>query len=383
MIMKDHKCLCCGSSSLNELEKFNSLKRVTSDAKLFAHGGNISICNECALIQKYCDKKWLSEIAKIYGSYTTFAINGVSDQLVYDQSTQSMRNRCAVITERLSKQTDLEAAGCILDFGCGRGAMLGAISSLGIDICGYDLDASHLPYLEALPNFRKLFTSRDQIRTERFGGVTMIHSLEHFTDPLAEVELAFDILIENGFLFIQVNDTRKNPFEILVADHLTHFEPSTLCNLVRKAGFEIVFSHNDYIGKEISLLAKKSLTRATNADAKTFDATHSLEAMQQQINWLNQLAKYAKNLAEKPNFGLFGSSIAATWLYGEVKNGVNYFVDEDPSRVGELHLGKPIFLPSQLGSDHTVLIGLIPEVAEQIKNRLKNLPANFETLDWT
>ena len=144
-----------------------------------------------------------------------------------------------------------------LDYGCGRGAMLNAISNDCDNLFGFDLDDTHEGYLSKIKNFKSLYTSRSAIPKQNFNLITMVHSFEHFVNPFDDLIFASELLKDEGFLFIQVNDTRLNPFEVLVADHLTHFEPGTLSKMIEKAGFKVVSVDNNWVTKEISMLAKK------------------------------------------------------------------------------------------------------------------------------
>ncbi len=76
------------------------------------------------------------------------------------------------------------------------------------------------------------------------------------------------------------------------------------------------------------------------------------------------------------NFGLFGPSIAATWLYGQTTGNI-FFVDEDQNTIGKKHFNLPIVSPESLGDNGTVPVGLIPGVAENILEKFKNFGCKF------
>jgi hypothetical protein len=97
---------------------------------------------------------------------------------------------------------------------------------------------------------------------------------------------------------------------------------------------------------------------------------------------LEKLAADAGKLAETAHhsavgasqlFGLFGTSIAATFLTGGLGAAVDFFVDEDPNRQGKTWCKRPIYAPSQVPSGSHVMIGLAPVVAERILARMKAL----------
>ena len=101
-------------------------------------------------------------------------------------------------------------------------------------------------------------------------------------------------LKDEGFLFIQVNDTRLNPFEVLVADHLTHFEPGTLSKMIEKAGFKVVSVDNNWVTKEISMLAKKTTLRS---EKYKISSNHDEDKVMKQILWLKKLRDKGMDLS--------------------------------------------------------------------------------------
>ena len=371
-------CLLCGSAGLQELSDFGSLSRITSDCRPFRPGGRIATCNICGGIQKLCDSKWLSEVKEIYSTYSTYSVVGPLDQMVLDPKKNILRPRCAVLSDQLTTALNLAECGAWLDYGCGRGAMLEALSNIlpNWQLNGVDLDKQQLSYLRSIKGFKRLYDADQDKINETFDMVSMVHSLEHFANPFNTLLQARKLLTEHGRLFIQVNDTQKNPFELVVADHLTHFTPETLCQIVRRAGFEVTMVTSDWITKELSLLAKPQ-----RALGPSFRIPHSRgqpgAQVLSQLQWLMDLVEIGKASSSVSRIGIFGSSIAATWLNEHLQDQVLFFVDEDPAKAGKTHVGKPIYTPSQVKPGSQVLIGLIPEIATAVYDRLQTLPIRF------
>lgn len=69
------------------------------------------------------------------------------------------------------------------------------------------------------------------------------------------------------------------------------------------------------------------------------------------------------------SFGLFGSSIAATWTAANLSRLPNFFVDEDPARVGRAHMERPILHPSKVPADSDVFVALPPASCESVRTR--------------
>ena len=77
----------------------------------------------------------------------------------------------------------------------------------------------------------------------------------------------------------------------------------------------------------------------------------------------------AKSIPKEKSRGIWGTAIAATWLYSVMNQEVDFFVDEDPNRIGQTHLGRPVYSPEQVPAESHVFIALTPEIATKIVNR--------------
>jgi hypothetical protein len=208
-----------------------------------------------------------------------------------------------------------------------------------------------------------------------FDVVSMIHSLEHFVEPLDAMAAARRLLDAGGWLFVQVSDTGANPFDMVVADHLTHFTPETLADAVTRAGYRVAHVTTDWVTKEISLLAHADVT--VSSAPLTIDSRAVVATVRREIDWLDRVAEAAQDAAAAGPIGMFGSAIAGTWLAGLLGDRVAFFVDEDSTRLKLRHLGKPILAPDRVPSGDTVFIGLTPATAMRIYQRLERLPVRF------
>ena len=100
----------------------------------------------------------------------------------------------------------------------------------------------------------------------------------------------------------------------------------------------------------------------------------------ERLQWLSRQLETARRLAREGNFGLFGTSIAATWLFAELDGAVAFFVDEDPHRIGQTCFGRPIYRPGDAPAESQVFIALPPLLAAAVKDRLESqgLKLRFE-----
>lgn len=370
--IEGHSCKICGADSLEEFHKFRDLCRVTSDCKPFAAGGRLAMCGACGAVQKPADAKWLEEIDEIYESYAAYYQSSGVEQAVFDPAKGEPNTRSSEILKKLAAVRTPGATGDILDVGCGNGVMLTAFSSQFPDwnLHGQDLSDIALEHLSKIPGFRKLFTVPPADIGAQFDMVTMIHSLEHFPDPVAGLIDIKSLVGNHGCLLIQVPNAEVNPFDYLVADHASHFTQADFIRMLKAAGLSAPIVTDDWVTKELSVVA----TLGQSADLPSVpqmspgDVRRLVSA---QIDWLRAVVQEATAASnEGREFGIFGTSIAAMWLYGQLGDAVSFFVDEDESRRGTILHGKPVYHPSELSGDRIVYAGLIPPVAKAVANRL-------------
>jgi hypothetical protein len=88
------------------------------------------------------------------------------------------------------------------------------------------------------------------------------------------------------------------------------------------------------------------------------------------LEWVVALGQEIRALASKNPLGVFGTSIAATWLQGELQGEAAFFVDEDPGRFGQTFMSRQILRPSEVLAGSQVMIALPTPMAEQVRARL-------------
>ena len=371
-----HLCQACAEDRLLEVPGFSQLPRVTSDSKPFRSGGRLAVCLSCGMVQKLADAQWLAEIGEIYRDYEMYHQSAANDQAVFDPVSGRPRGRCEVLARHLLDSGALPRSGALLDVGAGSGAMLAAFSAASNDwkLFGLDLDDRKERALRAIPRFEKLFTVPPEQLSRPFELVTLIHSLEHFTDPLSMLRRLRKRISPGGRLFIQVNNVDRTPFDLVVADHLCHFSPRSLAYLVARADLGVETVRTDWINKEISLLAVP--------DPKLPEPVHddpgeAISRIESDVAWLRSMLEHARESAGSGRFGIFGTSVAATWLASGLGDAVEFFVDEDPGRDGRLHLGLPILRPEQIPPGAVVYLAFVPEVSGLIRRRLVGFDVRF------
>jgi len=363
------RCLFC-QGALEIVPGYAALERITSDSRLWPRGGALAVCAACGTVQKPRDEAYLKEIGRIYDSYQIYQLSSGLEQPVFQNGLGEPRS--ITLLKRAFQELKPPSQGRVLDIGCGNGGLLRSFAALapGWTLAGTEMSDTHKKSIESIPGVEALYVGEIEDVPGQFDLITMMHSLEHFTDPVAFLKRVKARLVPNGRLLIQVPDFHQNPFDLLVADHVVHFSRAVLHRTLSAAGYAVEHLSNDWIAKEISLLAAPG-----EPSSGAFDDGSDRERMLEGVGLLTQMAREAVTLSEsKPGaFGIFGTSNAGTWLAAQMQasgGSVDFFVDENQSRIGRQHLGRPILAPRDVASDAIVYVPLAPSVARAVVSRL-------------
>jgi SAM-dependent methyltransferase len=365
-----HQCHVCDELPLDAVADYAKFSRVTSDSKPWPKGGRLFVCPFCACVQKTVDAEWESEVGRIYDSYSIYHQSEGTEQSVFDQVSGAVSSRSAHLLQRLRSQVELPDTGRLLDVGCGNGAFLRAFS-LALphwSLRGTELNTRYQQEIESIPGVEALHVGGPAEVPGCFDLIALVHVLEHVPEPRKLLAELWDKLEFGGVLVLQVPAFLCNPFDLLIADHITHFSKCTILRPVRAAGYEVVIVTDDWIPKELTVVARKGSRPASSGRSPSESA---LQPLLSRLQWLSAAVTMATGLAASSRLGLFGTSIAATWLFDELGGRVDFFVDEDANRAGRAYMDRPVYLPNDVPAGSQVFVALPPGFAELVKARLE------------
>jgi len=364
------QCHVCGELPLVAVADYAKFSRVTSDSKPWPKGGRLFVCSFCACVQKTVDAEWESEVGRIYDSYSIYHQSEGTEQSVFDQASGAISSRSARLLQRLRSQVELPDTGRLLDVGCGNGTFLRTFSSAlpRWSLRGTELNARYQKEIESIAGVEALHVGGPAEVPGCFDLITLVHVLEHVPNPRKLLAELWDKLEFGGMLVIQVPAFLRNPFDLLIADHITHFSKATILQPFRAAGYEIVIVTDDWIRKELTVVARKG-SRPTSTGHSPSES--ALQPLLTRLRWLGAVVTMATGLSASSRHGLFGTSIAATWLFDELAGRVDFFVDEDPNRAGRTYMDRPVYLPNDVPAGSQVFVALPPDFAEPVKARLE------------
>jgi SAM-dependent methyltransferase len=368
-------CHICGGQLLG-LAGYPVASQVTSDCRPWQGVEVVAVCSDCGAVQKPVTESWLDEVREIYAGYTVYEQGGGVEQASFDLNSGASMARSEKIVEWLKGSVTIPKKGSLLDVGCGNGSFLRAFGQNNPDwqMAGLELDTRNQALIESISGVTKLHVGPIHSLQARFDLIVLIHALEHIPDPIHYLKSLSGLLNPGGLLLVEVPDLETSPFDILIADHCTHFSIATLGWTAEKAGFEVCrMDAGGCVTKELTMLARYPALslRADSLSPRDNGAT----AASGHIAWLQKLLRQGQSISGR--IGIFGTSISATWLAAALGDKVGFFVDEDANRIGRRHMGHPIYSPSNAPKKSALLMPLRADIAISVARRLAQFKLQF------
>ena len=366
--LRNHICRLCGEPALARVDGFEELKTVTSDCRPCGHTATLACCTACGGVQKIADQAWREAVADIYAAYEPYHQTGGSEQRVFDAYGGSVARSERFLSFVLAA-ANLPASGAHLDVGCGNGSLLASMHQLrsGWELYGHELGEAQRENVCKIPGVAGFRCGELAAVERRFDLVTMVHVLEHIEEPGQFLQQAQGLLTPGGALAVEVPDWMRNPFDLLIFDHCTHFTPATLRGLTARSGL-VGTVRDDQVPKEISAVLRPG------REPECGPVPGSVaEALGRTVNWLLSVRKQALDAASQGTLGIFGTAVGATWLAGELDDGAAFFVDENPAMQGREFMGRPVYGPDGVPRRARIALPLAPLVARSVESRLVSL----------
>lgn len=154
--------------------------------------------------------------------------------------------------DTLSRFEKVKPSGRLLDVGCGDGHLLYLAATRGFDCYGIDPSGTLCKYASAKSGANIIRGEYDGhvFPKEYFDVITLIHILEHFSEPATVLKTAWHHLVPGGVLVVEVPSIHSPHFlaykvtgmqrfveRRITPGHLGHFSPKSLLTLTHRTGF--------------------------------------------------------------------------------------------------------------------------------------------------
>lgn len=152
-------------------------------------------------------------------------------------------------------------AQSLFDFGCGAGTLIEAASERGLKAGGNDLNWYSTEQLKKAGfDVRKCFNAEVDT-TAKYDVATMLDVLEHSFTPNVDLNVAYDLLSDDGLLFAKTlyigsprHQADGEAWPLFGQGHFHYFKPDVLRQMIESAGFEILHSREAAL---IRIIARK------------------------------------------------------------------------------------------------------------------------------
>jgi SAM-dependent methyltransferase len=368
-------CHVCGVRALEPHRSFSALGRVTSDCRPWPSGGRLATCAHCGVAQAQVDDDWRREAAAIYDDYVIYREAAGLEQKVFG-AEGAAQPRSRMVLEHVLGENALPERGRALDVGCGSGVTLRAVHELlpGWTSVGTEIGDDNRELIEGIAGVEAFIAGPATQAEGPFHLVSLVHVLEHVENPVRFLGELGPLLGPDGLLVVEVPDVDRNPFDLIVADHSSHFRLDDLRRVTEAAGYEIVRASAAVVPKELTVVARWRDAAAPVAPGAPGDAVDANTA------WLTALGAEGRRLVATTDVGIFGTSIGGCWLWQETAGGASFFVDEDPNRLGT-YLDRPVLAPDAIPPGAAVLLSLPGPIAQRVGARLQRPGCSFVAVD--
>jgi len=323
---------------------------------------------------------WQESIDEIYRAYSIYYQAGGYEQQFFAEESGRMTARSESLLTQLTKFVELPEEGRMLDVGCGNGALLKVFNKIRPrwSLVGTELNQKHKKEVEQIDGVEAVYTvDMPNMVPGRFDLITMVHLLEHIKCPSEFLMKLGGKMKPDGLLVLQLPDYTSNPFDLIIADHATHFCVRSISRLIRNLGFEIFNNTFEWIPKETTIIAKRKPAAHCQERQELFQPGQT-DLVNKSLDWLHETISLARQSLTSNNTGLFGTSIAATWLCQELGDAVSFFVDEDLHRVGTNYLGRHVYKPENVPEASQVYIALPPALAARVLERIRKPGVTYQ-----
>ncbi|HEX6049834.1 MAG TPA: class I SAM-dependent methyltransferase [Gemmatimonadaceae bacterium] len=268
----------------------------------------------------------------------------------------------------------------VVDVGCANGGLLRAFGQLGFErLEGIDPARACVAATAAVPNATARVGSLFQLPEESRGADCAIlsHVLEHVRDVTPAVATLRSAVRENGIAYVEVPDATRYgeclvaPFQDFNVEHINHFSPVSLANVLRRGGFavEAVGQKTIEASRGVPYPAVWAIARAAPSGAGraalVYDnalAPAIAEYIAASSDAIARLDRYLETaLAGVPEVIVWGTGQTTLTLLTHTRLGgarVGAFTDSNPLYHGRRLAGRPVVPPEAVGAiDAPILIG--------------------------
>lgn len=348
------------------------MKSLTSLCRVYEGTTQVYFCHNCGHVQS----SEISNIDEYYDSEYDILIESDEEDQIYEIIDGENIYRTQHQIKTILDKINLTSATHILDYGCAKSSMMSALLNKVQNINAYLFDVSdrYISFWEKfLPSSNWATYEMPSSWNEKFDVVVSFFSLEHMAHPKDAVQQIYKALKLNGVFYGVIPNTFSNPADMIVADHVNHFTPTSLSYLLQSRGFELIeLDEKSHRGAFI-FVAKKLDHSVYNYILPGNEISNIFnEAKKIAQRWNNsrqRINEFLQTIPEDAPLAIYGAGFYGAFILSSlpVTDRVKCIIDQNPFLHGKEMNGLNVRPPSQIPNNvYAVLVGLNPIYAKGI-----------------
>jgi len=188
-------------------------------------------------------------------------------------------------------------SGKLLDVGAGGGEFTYVSSQLGFESMGIEPNIGYSNYAKDQYE-ANIKTGQLADVDGKFDVITMFHVMEHIPDPVKTFKKLYDLLNEDGFLFVEVPNIEsfsQSPNNTFFKAHIHYFSASTLISSANQYFSSIELDNSENILR-ILFNRRPSIKEFELPEKSEIDATKTLITQKSWFNYVFKGKGYIKAL---------------------------------------------------------------------------------------
>ncbi len=368
---------------------YNILSNKVLSTPIYTSNDSFSITSISNLIDTKTEVYYDKEIAHLYTQETLNLKEYYDNEYKVDIESEDKDSLYGIINgERIYRtqyQLDLFTQKVtiknnmkILDYGSAKGLFLKKLmEKVSIEPYLFDITTKYKEFwLKTFNQENCSFYSLKEEWKNSLDIVTSFYVFEHVKDPLTELKNIYQVLKEDGIVYIQVPNVYKHVADFICIDHLHHYSKISLAYLLNQSGFEVInIDDTSYEGALIIVGQKKTNVKTYNFLIEDY-AFYETKAIEMAKYWQSLSSKisafYEQNYSKKA--ALYGAGFYSTYILSHLPkdNNIAYAIDQNPHLHSQKFNNLDVIPIDKVSEDIEVLyVGLNPKMAKEIIKDIK------------
>ncbi len=368
---------------------YNPLSKKYLSTPIYTNSDNFSITSISNLINAKTEVYYDKEIAHLYTKETLNSKEYYDNEYKVDIESEDKDSLYGIINgekiyrtqyqlDIFSEKVEIKNDMKILDYGSAKGLFLKKlIEKNSIKPYLFDITTKYKEFW--LKTFNQENCSFYNLKDEWKNSldiVTSFYVFEHVKDPLTELKNIYQVLKEDGIVYIQVPNVYNHIADFICIDHLHHYSKISLTHLLNQSGFEVInIDDNSYEGALIIVGQKRTNIKTYNFSEEDY-SFYDIKVIEMSEYWQslsNKINKfYTQNSTKKA--ALYGAGFYSTYILSRLpeKNNITYVIDQNPHLHSQKFNNLNVLPIDKISDDIEILyVGLNPKMAKEIIKNIK------------